>query len=44
MPSGKKRKRHKVATTNAKKERELIATKRKSSVILLFLFNRQIVP
>ena len=40
----KKEKDIKWLTTNAKKERELIVTKRKSSVILLFLFNRQIVP
>ena len=31
MPSGKKEKDIKWLTTNAKKERELIATKRKSS-------------
>jgi hypothetical protein len=35
MPSGKKRKRHKVATHKRKKEREL-RHKRKSSFKLLF--------
>lgn len=38
MPSGKKRKRHKVATHKRKKERELTVTKRKSSFKLLFSF------
>ena len=36
MPSGKKRKRHKVATHKRKKERELTDTKRKSSFITTF--------
>lgn len=38
MPSGKKEKDIRWLTTNEKKEQELIVTKRKSSVQLLFLF------